>query len=316
MTDADVDGSHIRTLLLTFFYRQMLALIEKGHIFIAQPPLYKVKKGKKEIYIDTEEAMEDFLFKEALEEVEVIKMAKGKEADKLEKSLVKNILNWSAELDSLQKKLAKKGVIWEEYLKFRSSGKLPIYRIDQESGVPIYAFSDKEWKTVKEDYLKKRKEKLAAEQKTAGQELAEIADQELGPEVKELWETSKADALLKKLEEAGFEAVPPSTDKKPIYRIKAGSDEKDVFDHQQLLEAIKDIGRSGASIQRYKGLGEMNPEQLWETTMDPSRRKLLQVKLEDAVEAERIFTTLMGDKVEPRRLFIEQHALEVKNLDI
>ena len=105
-------------------------------------------------------------------------------------------------------------------------------------------------------------------------------------------------------------------EKKPVYHLRSGSQEKDVFDARELLEAIKEIARLDSNIQRYKGLGEMNPEQLWETTMDPARRKLLQVRLEDAVEAERIFTTLMGDKVEPRRLFIEEHALEVRNLDI
>ena len=114
----------------------------------------------------------------------------------------------------------------------------------------------------------------------------------------------------------GADLLPGESNKKIIYRLRSGSTEKDVIDLENLLETMKEFGRQEATIQRYKGLGEMNPEQLWETTMDPERRKLLQVKLEDAVEAERMFTTLMGDKVEPRRQFIEQHALEVRNLDI
>ena len=143
----------------------------------------------------------------------------------------------------------------------------------------------------------------------------DVADEELGPEVKELWEIPKIEELLKKLEGAGLDLT-DGGDKKSAYQVVSGDREKDAADFDGLLEVIKELGRSEATIQRYKGLGEMNPEQLWETTMDPSRRKLLQVKLEDAVEAERIFTTLMGDKVEPRKLFIEQHALEVRNLDI
>ena len=316
MTDADVDGSHIRTLLLTFFYRQMLSLIEKGHIYIAQPPLYKVKKGKKEMYIDSEEKLDEFLMGEGLEAVEIVKLAKGKEGGKVDKASLKHVLHWTTELESLRKKLSKKGVSWEDFLKFRESGKLPLYKIDREGAEPIYVFTDKEWKKVKEEQLKARQEKISAEKKASGEELVDVADEDLGPEFKELWEVGKIDQILKKMEGAGFEQVAGISDSQAIYRVRTESSEKDVKDYTELLQAIKDAGMSGASIQRYKGLGEMNPEQLWETTMDPERRKLLQVKLEDAVESERIFTTLMGDKVEPRRLFIEQNALEVRNLDI
>lgn len=315
MTDADVDGSHIRTLLLTFFYRQMLALIEKGNIYIAQPPLFKIKKGKKELYLDTEDALDEFLLEEGLNVVEISKGFKGKEFHKVDKSGLKNVLKWLTELESLKKKLSKKGISWEEFLKFKASGKLPIYKIDQENSEPLYIFTDKEWKKTKAEYLQHRKEKILAEKKASGEELLDVADEELGPEVKELWEIPKIDLTLKKLEDAGLGTI-LSSDKNPIYRIKSESSEKDVADLEQLLETIKEFGRSEATIQRYKGLGEMNPVQLWETTMDPQRRKILQVKLEDTVEAEKIFTTLMGDKVEPRRLFIEEHALEVRNLDI
>ncbi len=315
MTDADVDGSHIRTLLLTFFYRQMLPLIERGNIYIAQPPLFKVKKGKKEMYIDTEEAMETFLMQEALESVEVIKFGKNKE-EKIERAELKNILNWITELESLKKKLAKKGIQWAEFLEFKMKGKLPLFRIDQENGEVQYVFSEKEWHKAKEEYLKERNAKIAQTKKASGEELLDVADEELGPEVKDLFEIPKIESLLKKLEGVGFEVIPSKGERKVTYRVKSGHTEKEVADYSDLLESVKEVGRSDVTVQRYKGLGEMNPEQLWETTMDPTRRKLLQVKLEDAVEVERIFTTLMGDKVEPRRLFIEQHALEVKNLDI
>ena len=317
MTDADVDGSHIRTLLLTFFYRQMLPLIEKGNIYIAQPPLFKVKKGKKEMYIDTEEAMDEFLLEQGLEEIDIAKVVKGKETGKIEKGSLKNILKWFSEIESLRKKLQKKGISWAELLEFRGSGKLPQYRVDQESGKPLY-LTEKEWKKFKPDYIKKREAKLKAEAQASGEDLVEVANEDLGSEVKELWEIPKMDDLLKKIEGTGLGAdlLSADPDKKLVYRLRSGNIEKDISDLESLLEAIKEFGRQGASIQRYKGLGEMNPEQLWETTMDPARRKLLQVKLDDKAGTEIVFTTLMGDKVEPRRQFIEQNALEVRNLDI
>ncbi|OGR82236.1 MAG: DNA gyrase subunit B [Elusimicrobia bacterium RIFCSPLOWO2_01_FULL_54_10] len=317
MTDADVDGSHIRTLLLTFFYRQMLPLIEKGNIFIAQPPLYKVKKGKKEMYIDTEEAMDEFLLEEGSDEIEISKFAKGKETGKIDRASLKNVLKWFSEIETLRKKLHRKGIGWTELIEFRESGKLPQYRVDQEDSKPLY-FTEKEWKKFKPEYFKKRQEKLKAEAKASGEELVDVGDDELGTEVKELWEIPQIDALLKKLEDSnlGSDLLSPDPEKKVTYKIKSDKVEKDVTDLAGLLEAIKEFGRGEATVQRYKGLGEMNPEQLWETTMDPARRKLLLVKLDDVVEAERMFTTLMGDKVEPRRQFIEQHALEVRNLDI
>ena len=147
------------------------------------------------------------------------------------------------------------------------------------------------------------------------------AVEELGAEVKDLWELPKIDLLVEKLVGAGFEiaATEETINKqepKPIYRAKSGGDEKDLMNVQEVLAAIKEFGRKGAYIQRYKGLGEMNPTQLWETTMDPKTRRLLQVKLDDGVLADQIFNTLMGDRVEPRRIFIESHALEVQNLDI
>ena len=315
MSDADVDGSHIRTLLLTFFYRQMLPLLEKGHIYIAQPPLFKIKMGKKEMYLDNEDELDAFLLEQGLEGAAINRVTKGKPVQKVDSAQLKNIVRWFTELESLRKKLAKKGLSWEDLAGFRKSGKMPIYRLDREGEQPLYVFTEKEWKVVKAAYLKERQARIHAEKQASGEELLDVADEELGPEVKELWEIPKIEELLKKLEGAGLDLT-DGGDKKSAYQVVSGDREKDAADFDGLLEVIKELGRSEATIQRYKGLGEMNPEQLWETTMDPSRRKLLQVKLEDAVEAERIFTTLMGDKVEPRKLFIEQHALEVRNLDI
>jgi len=147
----------------------------------------------------------------------------------------------------------------------------------------------------------------------------DLTEEELLSDVKELTEIPKLKNILKKFEAAGFDITAeakPGVEPKPLYRVKLKEGARNVATLDDLVEAIKDSGKQGAVIQRYKGLGEMNPAQLWETTMDPVNRRMLQVKLEDAVEAENIFNTLMGDKVEPRRLFIETHALDVQNLDI
>ena len=226
------------------------------------------------------------------------------------------------ELESLLKKLARKGLVLDDYFAFKKKDKLPLYRINEDAG-PRYIFTEKDWKKFKTEYLKVKQEKHKVEVKTEGEEtvMGGSDAEELGAEIKDLWELPKIDQLVEKLVGAGFAIAATEVDSKkeepkPIYRAKSGADEKDLFNVQEVLAAIKEFGRKGAYIQRYKGLGEMNPTQLWETTMDPKTRRLLQVKLDDSVLADQIFNTLMGDRVEPRRLFIETHALDVKNLDI
>jgi len=322
MTDADVDGAHIRTLLLTFFFRQMTPLIKEGYVYIAQPPLFKLKKDKKELYLDTDEALDQWLLAEGIENVELFTLNKGKLGKKIDPLQLKSALKWLVELESLLRKLARKGLEMADYFVFKKKNKLPLYRINEDAG-PRYIYTDKEWKSFKVEYLKGKKEKQKTEVKAEGEEIVMggEATEDLGADVKDLWELPKIDQLVEKLVGAGFEiAAAEETSKKeepkPIYRAKSGGDEKDLFDVQGVLGAIKEFGRKGAYIQRYKGLGEMNPTQLWETTMDPKTRRLLQVKVDDGVSADQIFNTLMGDRVEPRRLFIEAHALEVQNLDI
>jgi DNA gyrase subunit B len=321
MTDADVDGAHIRTLLLTFFYRQMGPLIKEGYIYIAQPPLFKVKKDRKEMYLDSDDQLDQWLLAEGMEDIQLFSLNKGKVGKAIEASQLKQALKWLTEFEGLLRKLAKKGLELKDYVAFKEKEKIPLYRIDEEEG-PRYIYTEKEWKKFKDEYLKARKEKLEANMKATGEEGAHAGEaaEEMGAEVKDLWELPKIDALVEKLTSNGFEVTSGGAakdeERKPIYRLKVEGQDQDLVDVQELLAAIKNSGRKGAMIQRYKGLGEMNPQQLWETTMDPKVRRLLQVKLDDVVQADQIFTTLMGDKVEPRRLFIESHALEVRNLDI
>ncbi|MDR3244299.1 MAG: DNA topoisomerase (ATP-hydrolyzing) subunit B [Elusimicrobiota bacterium] len=344
MTDADIDGAHIRTLLLTFFYRQMPQLLDKGYIYIAQPPLFKVKKNKKEMYIDTEEELDKFLFAEALSGMSLSLLKDSKSIKEIDEKTLRSIVSALSELDGLVTKIQKKGVLWKEILKFRqekkNGEKLPIYRVVKD-GVEKYIYSDKEWKEFKEQLLVKRRAALAAAQNAEDNKNAkpakkaqdsqaedieetaeEISMKELLPEYKDLWELPRIDKLADQIEKEGLHLEHyGETHTTPVYRLedsqkKIKGDFYELSSTSELLSAVRELGHKGANIQRYKGLGEMNPEQLWETTMDAKNRKLLQVTLEDAVETDRIFTTLMGDQVEPRRAFIQSHALDVRNLDV
>jgi DNA gyrase subunit B len=320
MTDADVDGAHIRTLLLTFFYRHMPQLLEKGYIYIAQPPLYKVKKNKKEMYLDSEEALDKFLFAAALDGLSMSFMQDGKQIKEVDEKVLRKIVANISELDLLLKKLNRKSVTWKDYLKFKEAGQLPLYRTVKDGNVE-YIYSSKEWKEFKDQLIEKRKSLL-----TLQGEFAEITEnlqlEDVMPEYKDLWELPRIDKLAKQLQEEGLRMESyDQTHTNPVYRLwnaqkKEHGDIYELHSVSELIETIKELGNKGATVQRYKGLGEMNPGQLWETTMDANNRKMLQVRLEDAIETDRIFTTLMGDQVEPRRAFIQTHALDVTNLDI
>lgn len=313
MTDADVDGAHIRTLMLTFFYRQMPQLLEKGYVYIAQPPLYKVKKGKKEMYLHREEELDQFLFNQGLDGQTMFFLKDGQIiGEEIAQKELKKIVDSISELDNLVKKMTKKGVSWDEYLKFKEAGTLPLFRVVDQDKVR-YIFSDKEWKEFKLELA----ERTRLIQQEAGNLPVDGLTEEVLPEYKELWELTRIDTLAKKIEGEGLHLQHYGTiHAKPVYRLKGNNDIHDLSSTGQLVDKIRELGKKGATIQRYKGLGEMNPEQLWETTMDPAKRVLLQVTLEDAVETDNIFTTLMGDKVEPRRAFIQAHSLDVTNLDI
>ncbi len=292
MTDADVDGSHIRTLLLTFFYRQMAPIIEKGHVYIAQPPLYRIRKGKINKYLESDEELEDFLWEEGKKSVQIKELRKdrildGRVIDTIGKT-VKNI-------QRIQPVLTRKGMELERYLKLRNpKGEFPLFwiRIGEEE---YFLYSEEEKIALQEDLESQERESL--------EEIEFVEGKQIG-------------ALIKRLEEEEIPLEYLYPQEEPIFLIISKEKEKPVRTLFELVKEVMEEGRKGINIQRYKGLGEMNPEQLWETTMDPARRVLVQVRLEDAIAADQIFTILMGDQVQPRREFIQTHALEVRNLDI
>jgi len=306
MADADIDGSHIRTLLLTLLYRQLPKLVEEGHVYITQPPLYKIKRGQREEYIQTEQQMNDMLLDLGREGHKLIRL---KDKETFTDNQFKELLRLLVEMDKHGRYLDKKGVGFAEYLSFRhpKTKKMPIYRIKVD-GKDHFVYSDKELASLTD------KEGKEAEQ-----------------DVLHIFEAQEIEDLILKIEKIGLDfgtyfgnilVSKPGAAKegekkiKAVYRIIDDDDVKEVFSLKELLAYIKEVAAKGMHIQRYKGLGEMNPQQLWETTMDPEKRTILKVTLEDAVEADKMFTVLMGDQVEPRREFIEDHAHQVKNLDI
>ena len=315
MADADVDGQHISTLLLTFFYRQLKPLIEAGHVYLAQPPLYKVKKGKVEQYLQTEDQMQQWLMKEGLASVTVTDLTKKKDftAEQL-----RDLLKVLRDVEDMLAKLEVKNITLPDFLAFLQEGRVPVYRIPLKSGGFKYFYTEQEYRAYEEQYIQEKREELIAD----GVDAQAVADTTLVPEHQSLFEFGKLLAAENKLKTFGFDFAqyPLITNDKervnPLFKVNNGKADALVYSLAELLKAVKEAATSGASIQRYKGLGEMNPEQLWETTMDPSKRKLIQVKINDATDTEQAFTMLMGDRVEPRRDFIYSHALEVKNLDI
>ena len=320
MTDADIDGAHIRTLLLTFFYRQMTTLLEKGYIYIAQPPLYKVKRGKAEQYLKSDKAFNDFILSSGLKDVKVTIL---KEQRKLTDIQLKAIVSDLTQLESLIKVIERRGISFVDYLKLRdkNTDSFPKYRVHTAKGFQ-YFYTDKELAALEE----KQNE---AQTQLDIFESAESTTTSTTAEITEFAESRQISDILKRIEQKGISAdtllpvqeipvqeIPESGKKKPIYRISVGDKEYEINSGYEILDRIRTLGKKGLVIQRYKGLGEMNPSQLWETTMDPKERTLLKVAMEDAIEADRIFTILMGDQVEPRRKFILEHALEVSNLDV
>jgi len=302
MTDADIDGSHIRTLLLTFFYRQMAEVIEQGYLYIAQPPLYRVHLGKEDRYLKDEEQMDRFLLERAAEEVQLeMKEARSRLGGQKLLDLLNKLSRYDYYLRRLERRgypreaiktLVRQGVARAEDLGSKTRLK-SLRKALQSADMEVGELSADEEHNLFE---------FSLEGRINGRNVSRKID-------RELVETVEYRGIVDLYQSiAGFE-TPPFV----VYR-KEGQQE--LGSKGDLLNYITAIGKEGLAVQRYKGLGEMNPEQLWETTMDPESRSLLQVRVEDAVVADEIFTILMGDQVEERRRFIEQHALQVENLDI
>jgi DNA gyrase subunit B len=335
MTDADVDGSHIRTLLLTFFYRQMKPLLENGYIYIAQPPLYKVKRGKREMYLQAEPDMTRFLLEEGMDGVRLYRL-KGKARTEFPQEKLKDLVGDLIRMESIGAALQKAGLNLKEFLEaLTGKKKKPLYEIESPIGIDhAYSESEKDDKVEKVKQKLKDMKKAAEKGKSADEGMdfvydtgRDVKDMIKVKAIKDMAEVKQLEDILKRMEARGVEVAElfpaEKEDKsdakvkeiKPEYVIVHGTHDYFLESMYEFVEKVKDFGKEGLAIQRYKGLGEMNPEQLWETTMDPEKRTLLQVKLEDSVEADKTFDILMGDQVEPRRNFIQTYAKQVRNLD-
>ena len=310
MTDADVDGAHIRTLLLTFFYRQMLELVEKGYIYIAQPPLYKVKKGKQETYVKDDSSLEEYLTSMALDEasLHVNAEAPALSGEALEKLVV--------DYREVQDDISRLSQLFDSMI---LNGVIELNRLEVES------LSNEDLVTSWANELTK---KLSVDDKTGATkfEITITKDEERNryyPKIKVIYHGSESEYILDKSFFASGEynkMVKLGEKTNDLMEVGAyiqrGARKQEVASFKEALDWLMHQSKRGIAIQRYKGLGEMNPDQLWETTMDPSARRMLQVTIEDAVVADQLFSTLMGDDVEPRRAFIEENALAVANLDV
>jgi DNA gyrase subunit B len=333
MTDADVDGSHIRTLLLTFFYRQMPELVKQGKIYIAQPPLYLIKRKKREEYVDDDAQLNKILISLGADEVKLKNLADDKvfTAEQL-----KEMLDLLERLAKFSDSIQRHGGDFEEYLQARSpqTGQLPTYLVRVREG-------NKEWTKyfpgeaeVRAFHEENRELNLFEEApaEPLNGEAPDAADKPTRKEkveaairrrarLVELHESSTVQKIIDELSRKGLKVEHYANSDQPIFELIEGEGEKanahPLFAIPEILRKVLDIGKKGLSIQRFKGLGEMNPKQLFETTMNPEKRKMLKVNLneDNAVDADRMFTILMGDVVEPRRQFIEDHALNAR-LDV
>ncbi|MFH1957910.1 MAG: DNA topoisomerase (ATP-hydrolyzing) subunit B [bacterium] len=306
MTDADVDGAHIRTLILTLFYRHFRPLIENGNIFIAQPPLYLVKKGSFKKYLISEEELQKFFIDSSAAEV-TITQAEKDGGPAVKKSDNGKVLKSVMAINKLTKKLEGRGLGSPDISKFLKMPRIPIAKFEDN-----FFFNEEEIISFREDY----KEKTAPAGGDGGGETQPENGEDDFIDVIKFPEILVLAKSIKELERLGIKLGDNIERFSKEVQIESKKGKNECLCLADMIAAFEDIGKSGTVIQRYKGLGEMNPDQLWETTMDPEKRHLISVKLEDFVEAERIFTTLMGSDVLSRRKFIESHAKQVKNLDI
>ena len=326
MTDADVDGSHIRTLLLTFFYRQMTELVRAGKIYIAQPPLYQIKRKKREEYVEDDVQLNKILISLGAEDVRLKNLADKKE---ITAAQLKDILESLEKLAKLSEAVRRHGGDFEEFLSHREkrSEKLPSYLVKIRDGNDEsvrYFHDEREVRKFHEENLD-----LNLFDIEMGQELLPLTTAPVRNngarrrgKLVELHESITIQKLMAELARKGLKVDHYAASDRPIFELIEGDGDRAVshplFSIPGILQKILEIGRRGVQIKRFKGLGEMNAKELFSTTMDPEKRKLLKVDLNDdnAVDADKMFTILMGDVVEPRRQFIEDNALNVRNLDV
>jgi DNA gyrase subunit B len=306
MTDADVDGSHIRTLLLTFFYRQIPELIERGHVYIAQPPLYKVKKGKSEIYVKDDNELNALLLRTALEGAE---------------------LHVSGTAEAMPP--AALAALANRYMEFqaalrRAPRRYDLHVLEQMLVMPELSPADREDTVRLAAWGQQLEQRLNADQ-PAGRSYRVLLQE--GPPSQLVVSRSEHGLTMEKHLHKEFFSSQEYRRIAELSRtlsglfgsgayVKRGDARQEVSSFREAMQWLLEQARKGQSIQRYKGLGEMNPDQLWDTTINPETRRLVQVEIEDALGADEIFSTLMGDQVEPRREFIERNALSATNLDV
>ncbi len=324
MTDADVDGSHIRTLLLTFLYRQMRGLIERGYVYIAQPPLYKIKRKKREQYVDNDEQLNRILLELGSEDVMLTRLRDG---HTFAPAQIDQIVENLAALEKLGVGVTRYGASLTAYLDQhdRETQALPRYVARLREG-------NKEWHEFLRDEAA-RSEFVQRNGLDADLDSPEVPTNGVEPTkpalpapmrritIHEIFEATEMTKLLRAMTAAGLDVSRFSPTEEARYVVTENPGQKnelktELFGPLEVLSHIRALGRKGLSIQRYKGLGEMNPKQLFETTMDPDHRRLLKVSINDAAKADALFTLLMGDDVPPRRQFIEDNALNVSYLDV
>jgi len=324
MTDADVDGSHIRTLLLTFFYRHMARLIEQGWVYVAQPPLYRVRRKGKEYYVQSDREMREMLLRLGVDgaalrfNADTKARGRGKKTPKeIGGAKLEELAQVLMRAEELVRGTERRGVAWEAFLQARDAkGNFPSWMVRVGTEVRLFHSADAANRAIRKEFgLTGRRRKRRQE---------EIDEADL-PEPEEIFGAGDLSRLARTLKRRGLEVADWHLQPRQEvgeeaawhkFSVAANGDVVDVAGVSGILPTIRRLGQKGMDIQRFKGLGEMNADQLWETTMDPARRVLKQVLIDQASEADHIFSVLMGSGVEPRREFIEKHALEVRNLDV
>ena len=315
MTDADVDGSHIRTLLLCFFYRQMYSLMERGHVYVAQPPLFRVKQGKNIYYIQSEDEMKNQLLEKGLADAVFI----TENGDELEGEKMGALCRTLSGMEEALLALERRGINLKIHAQRQNveTGKLPMFHVFE--GKDDYWFSERD--AVDAFIDERTPDEPPTESADEGTEEDAIEELSANIHVVELHEVRTINAGLKDLQQYGLDvqsllAVERTGVENPRYILKRGDTEIPLKELRGLLNAVRAAGEKGLQLTRFKGLGEMNAEELRDTTLDPNQRTLVRVTMDDVASADEMFRVLMGDKVEPRREFIEKYALDVQNLDV